>query len=165
MDQAALTTYLNDHLAGATLGCDHARQLEEMCADTPFATEMSRLAGEIEEDRDTLVQLMERLDAERNPLKQAGAWVAEKAGRIKFSGVSSDNETLGRFLALETLSLGVEGKRSLWIALARVREHYPQLQSTDLDRLIARAQAQRDALEAARLEAAEQAFVVEAPSP
>lgn len=165
MDHAALSTYLNDHLAGSTLGCDHARQLEEMCAGTPFAAEMSRIAGEVEDDRDTLVQLMERLDAERNPLKQAGAWVAEKAGRIKFSGVSSGNETLGRFLALETLSLGVEGKRSLWIALARVRERYPQLQSTDLDLLIARAQAQRDALEAERLEAAQQAFVAEAPSP
>jgi hypothetical protein len=48
MDHNGLNTYLNDHLAGATLGCDHARQLEEMSADTPFGPTMTRLATEIE---------------------------------------------------------------------------------------------------------------------
>jgi hypothetical protein len=78
MDHNGLNTYLNDHLAGATLGCDHARQLEEMSADTPFGPTMTRLATEIEQDRDTLVELMERLDVPRNPVKQAAAWIAER---------------------------------------------------------------------------------------
>ena len=57
MEHDALSTYLNDHLAGATLGCDHARQLEKMFAETPFGPTMTRIATEIEQDRDTLVEL------------------------------------------------------------------------------------------------------------
>ena len=60
MNARFLGIYLNDHLAGATLGCDHARQLEEMSADTPFGPEMTRIATDIEQDRDSLADLMER---------------------------------------------------------------------------------------------------------
>ncbi len=158
MDTDALQIYLNDHLGGATLGCDHARQLEKMSAGTDFEPVMARLAQEIEEDRDTLVDLMERVDANRNPVKQAGAWVAEKAGRLKFSGLSSGDAPLGRYLALETLSLGVEGKRSLWTGLARVAQDHPELARTDLRGLIARAESQRDALETERLASAGRVF-------
>src|SRR4051794_26572616 len=98
MDHEALSTYLNDHLAGSTLGADHARQLEERSADTPFGPAMARIADEIEEDRDTLAKLMDRLDVSRNPVKAASAWVAEKAGRVKFSGASSGDADVGYFL-------------------------------------------------------------------
>src|SRR4051812_950101 len=108
---SALGIYLNDHLAGATHGADHARQLEEMTMDTPFGTVMSRLAAEIEEDRDELLALMERADVSENPVKKAGAWVAEKVGRPKLSG--ADDESYGVYIALETMSLGVAGKLSL----------------------------------------------------
>lgn len=151
MNPDALRTYLNDHLAGATLGCDHARQLEEMTADSAFGPAMSRLAGEIEADRDTLVDLMDRLGASQNPVKQAGAWVAEKVGRVKTSGLTSADADLGLFLALEMMSLGIEGKRSLWLAMSEVKSDHPELEQTDLDGLIARATAQREAIEAQRL--------------
>ena len=165
MDHDSLSIYLNDHLAGATLGCDHARQLEEMSADTPFGPTMSRLAQEIEEDRDTLVKLMERLDVDQNLVKKASAWVAEKAGRVKFSGFTSADGEFGRYLMLETMSLGVQGKWSLWTALDVVDDQYPELQATDLATLIARAERQRDALEAERLRAAREAFATPAGSP
>ena len=165
MDHDALDTYLNDHLAGSTLGVDHARQLQEMTADAPFGVVMARLADEIEEDRDTLVDLMERLGTTRNPIKVAGAWVVEKAGRVKFSGLSSADADLGLYLALETLSLGVEGKHSLWTALARVQNDHPELEKTDLDRLISRATAQRQILEAERFAQAERAFALRAAAP
>ena len=102
----ALGAYLNDHLAGATLGSDHARQLVDYCEGTPFAAEAERIAVEVEEDLQTLIDLMSHLDLTRNPIKQAGAWAAEKAGRIKFSGVTSDAE-YGLFMALETMAVAV----------------------------------------------------------
>lgn len=158
MNDDALRVYLNDHLAGSTLGCDHARQLEQMCADRPFGPEMTRIARAIEEDRDSLVQLMKALDASRNPVKQAGAWVAEKVGRVKFSGLSSDDAELGYYHTLETMSLGVEGKRSMWTALEHVAPQSPTLEQADLPRLIARATEQREALEAERLAQSQRAF-------
>jgi hypothetical protein len=158
MEHDALNTYLNDHLAGATLGVEHARQLENAFVGSDFGIEMARLADEIEEDRDTLLGLMERLDAPRDPVKKATAWVAEKAGRLKFSGLTSRDRDLGTYLALETMSLGVEGKLSLWTGLAEIAPEYPQIAAIDLGRLIERARDQRAALERERLLAARRAL-------
>jgi hypothetical protein len=162
MEMDSLRTYLNDHLAGATLGCDHARQLEANNEGTPFGEEMSKLAADIEADRDTLEGLMDRLEVSRNPVKQATAWVAEKAGKVKFTGISANDAELGNFLALETMSLGIEGKRSLWIALREVSDGHAELVPAELDELIARAETQRTAIETERRAAAQRAFGVPA---
>ena len=146
-----LQVYLNDHLAGATFGAELARQLEAQIEDADFQSEMSRLAEDIEADLDTLRDLMQRLGASRNPGKQVAAWVAEKASRLKLTGVTSADGELGTFLGLEALSLGVEGKAALWTALRELRGQYPELQSFDLDDLLDRAQRQRALLESQRL--------------
>jgi hypothetical protein len=159
MDKDALRTYLNDHLAGSTLGVDHARQIEERNEGTPLGDVMARVAADIEADRDKLEQIMERLDVAKNPVKAATAWVAEKAGRVKFSGASAADKDLGNFLALETMSLGVEGKRCLWLALQQVEGVYPELDSVELETLVKRAEEQRATLEAERLAAARTALV------
>jgi hypothetical protein len=162
-DHDALRTYLNDHLAGSTLGVDHARQLEQMVQGEPDAQIMTEVATEIEQDRETLVALMARLDATRNPVKAATAWLAEKAGRIKFSGISAADRALGIFLALEAMSVGVEGKRLLWVALREVADDVPELASVDLPDLIARAESQRARLEQLRERYAQRALVAPAP--
>jgi hypothetical protein len=149
-DHDALRTYLNDHLAGSTLGVDHARQIEQMLQGDPDADVMAVVATEIEQDRDVLVGLMEHLGASKNPVKAATAWLAEKAGRIKFSGLSANDRELGIFLALETMSLGVAGKHLLWISLRTIAEDVPEVASIDLPDLIARAESQRTRLEELR---------------
>jgi hypothetical protein len=159
MTTDALETYLNDHLAGSTLGLDHAKQLASSNEGTPLGALMAKIAGEIDQDRETLIDLMKRVDASENPVKKATAWMAEKAGRVKFSGATSGDQALGNFLALETLSLGVEGKRCLWESLKTVADSHPVLAATDLDTLIARAAEQRATLEVERLKAARQALV------
>jgi len=158
MDQDALATYLNDHLSGATLGVDHARQIAENNEGTELGEVMTLLHAEIEQDRDTLIDLMERLDISQNPVKKAGAWIMEKAGRPKFDGTTSGDEQLGTYLALETMSLGVAGKLSLWEALNVVRDQYPPIAEIDLAALIQRAKSQRATLEEQRLRAAEPAL-------
>lgn len=154
MDHDALDTYLNDHLAGATLGADHARQLQEGNEGTPLGEVMAEIAPQIDEDRDVLIDLMERLGTTENALKKATAWMAEKAGRPKFSGATSGDPQLGTFLAVEALSLGVEGKHCLWSALSLVADRFPELAGVDFEALMARAKAQRAALEEQRAIAA-----------
>ncbi len=149
----ALDTYLNDHLAGAMFGSDLAQQLKERSEGSPLGETLELLAPQIEEDRQTLIDLMERLGTTRNPVKQATMWLAEKASRVKFGDASASGTGLGTFMALETLSLGVEGKLSLWTALKEVADRYQRLASIDLDELIKRARAQRRALERERLTA------------
>ncbi len=158
MADRAIDVYLNDHLAGAMLGSDLAEQIRQRHEGTPLGELMSSIAPEIEADREQLVDLMERMDVSRNPIKQATGWLAEKASRLKFSGVASGEPDQSAFMALETLMLGVEGKASLWRSLREIRSQYPALLSTDLEDLIARAERQRDALEHERLAAGARAL-------
>ena len=158
MASEALETYLNDHLAGATLGSDHAHQLKDMTEGTPLGVVMQRIAADIDEDRDELQALMERLNISENPVKKAGAWVMEKAGRVKFSGASAGDKDYGVYMTLETMSLGVAGKLALWEALLSVKESDPVLAQTDLDRLAARAREQRATLESERVALAQRVF-------
>jgi hypothetical protein len=153
MADRAIDVYLNDHLAGATLGTDVAEQIRQRHEGTPLGELMGSIAPQIEEDRQTLVDLMERMNTSKNPIKQAAGWVAEKASRVKFSGAGSGEPDHGAFMALETLALGVEGKASMWKALKAVQSQYPPLASTNLDELIERADTQHGALERERLAA------------
>jgi hypothetical protein len=79
--------------------------------------------------------------------------VAEKASRLKFTGLVSGEPDYGVFMALESLTLGVTGRACLWRALKEGESHYPALVTTDLDELISRAESQHAALEGARLSA------------
>jgi hypothetical protein len=160
MAQRPIDVYLNDHLAGATFGSDLARRLEAQTEGTDFHPEANRLAAEIEADLDTLTDLMNRIGTTRNPSKQVTAWVAEKASRLK-TGLTSPSDELGTFLSLEALSLGVEGKAALWTTLRELRDHYPELLSTDLDDLLQRAQRQRQVLETERTAAAKRSLTTD----
>jgi hypothetical protein len=154
----AMKVYLNDHLAGAMLGSDLAKQIEARAAGTPLGEVMAPLVLQIDEDRQTLIGLMQRIDISQNPVKQAGAWITEKASRVKFAGVTSGEPELGLFMALESLALGVQGKLSLWKALAQVADQYPATASVNLPDLTQRAQHQYETLERERLAAGRRAL-------
>jgi hypothetical protein len=158
MADKAMNVYLNDHVAGAMFGSDLARQIESQSEGTELATRIRELGTQIEEDRQTLSDLMERMGVTKNPVKQATTWLAEKVSRVKLTGLSSREGGLGVFMALETLYLGVEGKASLWRMLKDVEDRYLALDAGELDTLIARAEAQRDVLETERRAAGRRAF-------
>jgi hypothetical protein len=139
-------------------GSDLAKQLAERTTGSPFGGPMQEVAEQIEADRETLAGLMDALGTTRNPVKQATTWMAEKVSRVKLSGLSVGEEELGLLLALETLSLGVEGKISLWEALRAVRDTCPPLQQVDLDALLDRAKKQRATLEEERVASARRAI-------
>ncbi len=60
--------------------------------------------------------------------------------------------------SFEALSLGIEGKKSLWISLSAVAERSPQFRLADYDRLKQRAEVQRHRVEAKRVEFAKEAL-------
>jgi hypothetical protein len=158
MTHKAMDVYLNDHLAGAMLGSDLAQQIQSRNQGTPLGELMQALAPQIEEDRQTLIGLMERMGTSKSPVKQAGAWVTEKASRVKFGGLISGEQGLGTFMAVESLALGVQGKLSLWRALEQVADQHPAIASINLRELIDRAQTQYNLLEAERLVAGTRAL-------
>jgi hypothetical protein len=148
--------YLNDHLAGATAGAELARRAAGSNAEGELGDFLARLAEDIEEDRQTLVEVMSRLGVKRDPVKQSFAWGAEKVGRLKLNGRILGYSPLSRLVEIEGLHIGIAGKLSLWQVLAATSAS--ELAGIDLEALIARAQAQLAAIEPFRIAAAREAF-------
>jgi hypothetical protein len=156
IDSDLLATYLNDHLAGATVGVELARRARRQNEGTSLGRFLDGLAHEIEEDRETLRAVMARLEVGRDRIKVTAGWLGEKAGRLKPNNRLFGYSPLSRLIELEGLALGVEGKHSLWQVLIRLDD--PRLEEFDFDALLERALAQRGALQERRLSAALDAF-------
>ena len=148
-----LPIYLNDHLAGSTLGVDLARRLRASNEDDPaFGPELAELCAEIEADRETLKAVMDQLGVGQSKLKPLAAALGERLGRLKLNGRLWGYSPLSRLDELELLQIGVAGKRRLWRALEHT--HAGDLQRFDLGALAERATGQLRRLEALHLKAA-----------
>jgi hypothetical protein len=154
----ALGVYLNDHLAGAAAGIELAKKLRDSHQGTELGKDMVALHHDISEDRDTLQDLMRHLDLERHPVKEAAGSMLEKLSRLRLNPALTGSAELTRLLETEAMSLGIEGKLSLWMALKEAAAANPRLAAADYDRLIERARGQRRTLEPHRLAAAAAAF-------
>src|SRR6478672_664976 len=104
METRLLAIYLNDHLAGAQFGVELVRRVASSNADDPvFGPPLAKLRDEIEADRVTLEEVMDRNSIRRDPLKPAAAWAAEKLGRLKLNGQLHGYSPLSRVVELEGL--------------------------------------------------------------
>ena len=158
IDRKLLASYLNDHLAGATAGRDLARRARGSNRGNRFGDFLSRLAEEIEEDRSTLEEIMDRLDIGHDRLKVYAGWASEKLGRLKLNGRILGYSPLSRLIELEGLYIGVTGKLSLLQSLRAVADLDPALDDFDFDALVERAQRQLDGLQELKIDAAELAL-------
>jgi len=153
-----LSIYLNDHLAGATVGSELARRAAASNRSTSYGPVLEGLADDIAEDRGALVEIMRRLSVRQDRLKVALSWAAEKAGRLKLNGELFRYSPLSRLEELEALSLGVAGKLALWQSLQATHGADARLRGIDLENLVERARSQRQTLERQRRRAAEDAL-------
>ena len=158
MAREHIATYLNDHLAGATGAVELLEHLEKEHAGTEVGRLAAELHADVEADRQALKSLMERLEIAQSRTRKAAAWLGEKAAELKLRLDDPAGGSLRLFESLEALSLGIEGKKSLWRALATAAEEAPELQVADYEELIRRAEEQRSRVETARLEAARRAL-------
>jgi hypothetical protein len=155
MAYQGLDTYLSDHHAGATAGVNLARMAADEHQQHEHGPFFAEISHEIQQDHETLERLMDALDVTKSATKSALAEVGTKVMSPKFTGTE---DALNAFVALETLSIGVEGKQCMWKALKRVEDAYPSFEGFDFDELISRAQSQRERIEAKRLELAPSAL-------
>jgi hypothetical protein len=152
-----LATYLNDHLGGSTTGLELARRAASENKDNELGAFLTDLAKEIEEDRETLKEIMAALGVGEDRLKVAGGWVAEKVGRLKPNAQLTGYSPLSPLVELESLELGIHGKLALWLALLEIAGP-PPLDAGRLRELAARAERQMADVERHRLEAARKAL-------
>ena len=156
MADRLLAIYLQDHYAGATAGAELARRARASNEGTPLGEFLGRLSEDVAEDREALKEIMDERGVRADPVKNALGWGAEKLGRLKPNGQITGYSPLSRIVELEGLHVGISGKLSLWQNLRTV--FGVEVAGHDIDALVARAQAQLDALAEHRAEAARVAF-------
>lgn len=159
MTSKILKTYLNDHLAGSVAALELLDHLITLYRGTERETSFAGLRAEVEEDQKVLHQLLEKVGGKESPVRKVAAWVTEKLGEAKLRLDDPGNGHLRELEALETLELGIQGKLSLWQALASVAELTPPLRSVDYGRLEQRAIEQFKRVDVERLRAARAALV------
>ena len=153
-----LATYLNDHLGGSATGIELARRTLSRNRGNEYGVALEDVVRQIEEDRQSLRELMARLDVKPDRIKESGGWAAEKLGRLKLNGQLLGYSPLSRLVELEGLMLGISGKLALWVALRPVLGDDPRIEGIDLERLAERARAQRQTVERLRRRAAAEAL-------
>ena len=164
MSRTYLSIYLQDHLAGATAGLNLARRASRHNAGTPTGRRLEQIAHEIEADRDTLAGFMSELGVPSSWTKIAAAWMTERLSRLKPNGRGRGDTQLLRMHELETLSLGIAGKQSLWEAL-RMAPQSAAIANLDLDDLHERARSQRERVEMERIALARVALSLSPETP
>lgn len=145
-----LSIYLNDHLTAATFAVELAGRAANGNRGTERGDFLAGLKAEIDGDRRALEEIMTSLGVAKDRVKPPVAWIAEKVGRLKLNGELLRRSPLSSTLELELLSLGIEGKRLLWLSLAET--HGERIGAARLADLVERAERQRAGVELHRLE-------------
>ncbi len=114
-----LGLYLSDHLTGATAGVERCERMARVYAGTELGPGLAGLATEIRVEREFLRELIETLELRQRPYRQAAAWMAERAGRLK------TNDRLGGspmtpLLEIELMRSAVAGKLGGWQTLTHL---------------------------------------------
>ena len=153
MNSKYLSIYLNDHLAGATVGVELSKRAASSNEGTEYGAFLAELSHDIAEDRASLERLMERFGIAKDRVKTTAAWAGEKFGRLKPNAHLTSYSPLSRVVELEALRLGVNGKLGMWQSLIAVQDEDERLDPEELGVLAERAEAQLRGLEEHRLRA------------
>jgi hypothetical protein len=154
---SALGIYLQDHLAGATFGLELARRCHRHNVGSDFAEPLAGLVAEIAADRQALEAVMRDVGADVSRAKVAVGWTLEKIQRLKPNGGVLGYTPLARVVELESLAIGIAGKRAMWRALDDAFSG-EDIGRHDFPGLAERASDQLSRVEALRLDAARAAF-------
>lgn len=158
MPDANIRNYLNHHLAASVAWLEAVERLEAAEQGTPTGRALTELRAQGEADRRVLEEFMARLGVGESGAEKATAWLGEKFSRLLFPLDERKGGPLNQFLALEALSLGLEGRRALWLALSAAAQETEFLRGPDYRVLVRRAEEQRERMERLRLAAAAKAL-------
>ena len=111
-----LAIYLNDHMAGAGVAIDLLKTMKER-HDASLSQFAASILVEVEEDEETLRSIAKNIGSGSNVFKEAAAWLAEKASRLKLGQVRRETSAPLRYSnssRLEFRGSSVFGPRYSW---------------------------------------------------
>jgi hypothetical protein len=120
IDGKLLGLYLSDHLTGSTAGVSRIQRMVEVYANTPVSADLARVSAEITRERQQLLDLIHDLGVRQRPHRQAAAWLAEHAGRLKMNGRILSRSPMTMVLEAELMRAAVLGKLGGWQTLAEL---------------------------------------------
>lgn len=159
MATSAITTYLNDHLGGSAAAVELLDRLIDRAASPEETGFFTTLRAEIEEDRTTLSDLINRFGGSPSGVRELGGWLAAKAALLKLRFEDTAGGDLELLEALEAIVIGIHGKSRLWRALSAAAPGLPELRAMDFAALERRADEQHARVETRRIAAARGALV------
>ena len=142
-----LRIYLQDHHAASAAGLDLAWRIAHHAQNRKNEEELSDLARQTASSGKELTAILQKLSVKESRTKAVLARLGERLSRLKPNGAFASYSSLDQLIALKTLSTGIVGQRALWRSLEAVKESVPALEGTDLERLVAAADAQFDQVE------------------
>lgn len=160
-----LTIYLNDHLAGSVGALEMLDRIIDAHEGKPLESFVKQLRKDISADQRELKRLMKQLGIAESGVRKVGAWVAEKLSRAKLRIGDSCKPNLALLQSLESLSLGIMGKRSLWRTLGAFTKPDSRLGGVNFVRLEKRAIDQFKRVEAQAQKIASKIFSPELKVP
>jgi len=158
LDLDILRTYVGDHLAGSRAGIETA----ERCADGSegeLETYLRSFIGELEGESAALRTTLDRFDTSP-PITRQIATSASAVANVVREALAGEYTSLHRLEDLETLCVGVWGKRLLWSTLLLVAKADPRLADLPYDELADQAERQERDLLSWRDRAASEALGV-----
>jgi hypothetical protein len=143
MDDRIFASYLEDHLVGSGAGLTVARRLRRGHPGGELGAAMLRLEVQIEDEQRALRTAIERLGGAASGPGLVGRVMGLAAGVVTTARRVVLPEPVPSLLEdLESLAVGVWGKRLLWGALARRAMEDPRLADIEIERLVEQAEAQ-----------------------
>jgi hypothetical protein len=152
-----LATYLRDHLAGSHFAIKLLTSLGEQFNGQDLGAFALALRTDLQQDQDTLEELLECVGKAQVDLSEVTGWLAERASQCKLERAHS-GAGIGTFEALETLTLGIQGKKALWHALTLIRGFDKRIPALDFHGLISRAEGQYRRTEKGRIQLIDETF-------
>src|SRR5215212_6459771 len=147
VDQRYLRIYMNDQLAMGVGWRELAKRAHKNKEGTDLGHALGGVARRIGEDVATFEDMMQRLGMNPSAVKPLAATAAERVARLKLNGRLRGYSPLSRFIELDILAMGIDGKKLLWATLRDLANLRQALPDVDFEMLIERADQQRAEIE------------------
>jgi hypothetical protein len=153
-----LAIYCNDHIASAAGGIELVTRMIGAHKGSSYEGPLRQLLDELRQEKSDLTATTRALGFPVHQYKQAAAWVAEKASRLKLNGHLLSRSPSSSLVEFEFLASAVRGKRSGFETLRIAAEVDPRIDKVLLDSLIEQANRQYHWLTDVRREVAAAVF-------
>ncbi len=146
LDRSLLPTFLGDHLALVTAAAELGRRAAGTPTKAYLDGPLAGLPSDLAVERTAVLRVHELLGVRRDRLKEGGAWLGEKAGRLKLNGRLRSPSPLSAVTELQGLAVLCGALAGFWAGVEAAVGDEPGIAQLDPAGRAAALLGHRDAL-------------------